>query len=69
MLVVSVKILFGKLQNKMNDSTEFLNEIYKTIDYFRHEFELPYKDVISSLEIAKLDMWKEMNEEAEEKKE
>ena len=37
------------------------DEIWKTINYFRKEYELTYSQMIGVLEIVKLDMYKELD--------
>ena len=47
-------------------SLKFLNEIMRTIEYFRVEFELTYIEAIGSLDVVKHKLLSEVDEEDSE---
>ena len=49
------------------DVDALIKELLKRIDYFRAEFNITYGEVISVLELIKLDVYTELREVADEK--
>ena len=53
-------ILYGMKHG--DQSIALVNELHKTIDYFREEFEVDYAQVVGSIEIVKSDILEELHE-------